>query len=498
MQKKFLTNLILLIGLNLLIKPFWIFGIDRTVQNVVGSESYGFYFAILNFSFLFNILLDLGISNFNGRNIAQHNQLLGKYFSGILVLKMILAIVYGVFILLLGYLIGYDESQLLLLKWVAVNQIILSFIIYLRSNISGLLMLKTDSFLSVLDRFLMIAICSFLLWGRVSDTPFKIEWFVYAQTAAYILTALIALSIVIGKSGFVKLRWDRAFLSVILKQSFPYALLALLMSIYNKVDAVFIERLLDGDLGDLQSGIYAKAFRIYDAGNNFALLFAVLLLPIFAKMIKQKEKVDSLVKLSFSIIFVGSSTIAISSYFFDLEIMKLLYIQYSGESTMLYLQRIHQAAEVYRILIFGFVAVSATYIFSTLLTANGNLKQLNVIAFISVVLSVVLNLTLIPELFAKGSAIASLFAQSFTAILLVICATKFFHFRFNTKFILRLFVFVIGLISVNILVKELSIVWTYQFIIAIICSIVLAFVLRLFSLKSLLTFIQDSELANKM
>ena len=80
MQKKFLTNLGLLLFLNLLVKPFWVLGIDRSVQNVVGAEEYGFYFSILNFSFLFNMFLDLGITNFNNRNIAQNAQLLNKHF----------------------------------------------------------------------------------------------------------------------------------------------------------------------------------------------------------------------------------------------------------------------------------------------------------------------------------------------------------------------------------------------------------------------------------
>ena len=78
MKKKFLTNLALLIFLNLLVKPFFIFGIDRSVQNAVGLENYGFYFTIFNFAFLFNILLDAGLTNFNNRNIAQHAQLLNK------------------------------------------------------------------------------------------------------------------------------------------------------------------------------------------------------------------------------------------------------------------------------------------------------------------------------------------------------------------------------------------------------------------------------------
>ena len=89
MQKKFLTNLSLLLFLNLLIKPFWVFGIDRTVQNLVGVESFGFYYIVFNFSFLFNILLDLGITNFNNRNIAQNHHLLSKHFSGILLMKLL-------------------------------------------------------------------------------------------------------------------------------------------------------------------------------------------------------------------------------------------------------------------------------------------------------------------------------------------------------------------------------------------------------------------------
>ena len=53
-------------------------------------------------------------------------------------------------------------------------------------------MFKTDSFLSVLDRILMILFCGVLLWGHVTATPFRIEWFVYSQSAAYIVTALTA------------------------------------------------------------------------------------------------------------------------------------------------------------------------------------------------------------------------------------------------------------------------------------------------------------------
>ena len=195
MQKKFVTNLGFLLLLNLLIKPFWLLGIDRAVQNTVGAESYGLYAALFNFSFLFNILLDVGITNYNNRNIAQHNHLLQKHLSGILVLRLALSFGYFLISIFIAYLLGYRGWQLSMLCVLLLNQALISFILYLRSNIAGLHLFKIDSMISVLDRFIMIFLCGVLLWGNISDQPFQIEWFVWAQTFAYVITAIITFMI---------------------------------------------------------------------------------------------------------------------------------------------------------------------------------------------------------------------------------------------------------------------------------------------------------------
>src|SRR6185295_16389967 len=100
MQRKFVTNLFLILSLNLLIKPFWILGIDRYVQIAVGTEVYGYYITLFNFSFLFNILLDFGITNFNNKNIAQNNHLLSKHFASIVLLRLLLAGVFTVVVVI--------------------------------------------------------------------------------------------------------------------------------------------------------------------------------------------------------------------------------------------------------------------------------------------------------------------------------------------------------------------------------------------------------------
>ncbi|MEI6060037.1 MAG: oligosaccharide flippase family protein, partial [Bacteroidota bacterium] len=284
MKRKFLTNLGFILFLNLLVKPFWIFGIDRTVQNLAAPGEYGFYFTVLNFTFLFNILLDFGITNFNNKNIAQNNQLLNKHFSGITFLRFFLAAIYFSVIFIVASIIGYDGRHMYFLAFLGFNQFLVSFILYLRSNISGLLLFRIDSVISVLDRLLMILFCSVLLWGNITTEPFRIIWFVYAQTLAYMLTAFVAMLIVIRKAAFKRLQWNTSFFLMIIKQSLPFALLVLLMSFYNRIDSVMLERLLPKGIGTTQVDIYAKAYRLLDAVNMIAYLFSVLLIPIFARL----------------------------------------------------------------------------------------------------------------------------------------------------------------------------------------------------------------------
>src|SRR5574344_744468 len=106
-QKDFIFNICLLLFLNLLIKPFWLLGIDVGVQNQVGATAYGLYFAIFNFTFLFDIILDMRITNFNNRNIARNSQLIDKHTSSIITLRLLLGVVYMLTVFIIALIIGY-------------------------------------------------------------------------------------------------------------------------------------------------------------------------------------------------------------------------------------------------------------------------------------------------------------------------------------------------------------------------------------------------------
>lgn len=474
MNREFFINIVFLVSINLLIKPFFIFFIDRTVQNVVGAETYGLYFALLNLTYLLQIFNDFGINSFNNRNISRHSHLLEKYFPNILVLKCILGLVFILLTFGVAWLFGY-AVHFHLLFFILFNQLLISFILYLRSNVSGLALYRTDSLLSALDKLLMIFICGTLLWVSPFKEQFTIEYFVYGQTLALFLTALIAFTIVYKKLNNFRLRFNPAFLKVIIKESYPYALVFFLMMIYTRIDGVMIERLLPD--GAYEAGVYASAFRLLDAGNMVGFLFAGLLLPMFSRMIKVNQSIKSLLRFSILLIWSGTITIATASIFYSNEIMDLLYL----ESTPYW-------GVILRYLMVSFIAISGIHIFGTLLTANGSLMKLNVIFLIGVLLNVFFNYFLILKFKAEGAAMATLVTQFFVLCAEIGLVIKIFKLKPDFNAVFRILGFTIFLMLIAfLLLSYSSFIWQYNFLIHILAGLGLAFLFKLIDFSGLKT-----------
>ncbi|MES2287860.1 MAG: oligosaccharide flippase family protein [Bacteroidota bacterium] len=479
MQKKFVANLAFLLFMNLFIKSIYILGFETQVQNEVGAASYGIYFAIFNFSFLLTIVLDFGITNFNNKNIAQNNHLLTKHFSGLFTLKILLAVIYIVVVVVAGFLIGYDTRLMKLLLVQGFNMFLLFFINYLRSNLAGLHLFKTDAIVSILDRSILIVLCIVMLKTDMLKEPDGIMYFVYAQTIGYSISVITAFLIILNKTHTFKLKWNWAFSLMILKKSLPFAILTLLMSFYNRIDTVMIERMLPKGVGDVQSGIYAQAFRLLDATNMIAFLTAGMLLPIFSRMLKHKESVESLVKLISTLLLTPAIVIGVGCVFYSKELMGMLYQVHVEES-----------AKIFSLLMLSFIAVSTTYIFGTLLTANGNMKQLNTMAAFGMILNITLNLLLIRQFEAYGSAISSMITQFLTAIIQVIIAQRIFKFKINYKLINTLIMFAIGVVAINYGSRMLDLNWMMSFVIMVAASVLWAFVSGIISIKSIFRIVK--------
>jgi O-antigen/teichoic acid export membrane protein len=474
MNREFLINTLFLVVINLIIKPFYIFGIDRAVQNRVGEENYGIYFALFSFTFLFQIVNDFGIQNFNSREISQHRQLLDKYFSGILSLKIVLGIIYLLVATIITAFIPSYWAALPMVLSLAGYNILTSLRQYMASNLAALGMYRLNSLLSVLDRILLIIICAVLLWVAPFSEHFEISWFIHAQNASLLITALVTFGLIFKEVKTFKISWNLPFFLLILRGSMPYALSIFLMTIYTRTDVVMLERMLTD--GSQQAGIYASAYRLLDAVNVLGLLFSGLLLPMFARQLKDKIDVAPLVRFSFQLIMVAAIMIAGTVWFYRTDIMLLLYKQATPFS-----------GDVLGVLMGSFVAVSGTYIFSTLIASAGHVGRMSWTFIAAFVINIGLNIVLIPQYKALGAAISTLITQFFVMIVLIVLSKKLEILRGGMAWILRIVVFSIAVLGLNMGIKHWQFfdIWYVQMLIAMGVSGILALAMGFLNYKKL-------------
>jgi O-antigen/teichoic acid export membrane protein len=317
-----------------------------------------------------------------------------------------------------------------------------------------------------------------LLWNKTLRPYFRIEWLIYSQTIAYLLTALCVYFTVLTK---VKQRFSKiefSFIKKIIRSSLPYALLFLLMSMSLRIDSVLLERLLPN--GDVQAGIYAQAYRLLDAACQLGYLVAGLLLPIFAKLIYDKAKLKQIVEFSAPILLIPACIIVFILFVYRNQVMQLLYHNH-----------IESSVTIFSILILSFIPISASYIYGTLLTANGNIKAINIIAFAGVIVNIGLNIVLIPVFQAKGSAIANLATQLVTCLAQLVLAQRLFKLKIIYK---RTLFFIVIMIIVGLIISNLLIYWVLGAVITATVSIIIAFGLKVLNLKSIYEILRYKEL----
>lgn len=440
MQRLFFQNLAFLLVLNLLVKPFWVLGVNVAVQNAVGPHDYGLYFAVLNLSYIFQVVLDFGIQNFNNKTVAEDSSNYQLHLVNMAIVKFALGIVY--FFILFGvgsWVLGYDDRMLRLLSIVGFNVFLSSSILFLRSNLAGLHLFKWDSLASVVDRVLMIAICGgFLLFSK---TTFQIEWFAWAQTTSYGIVIIGIAGVLALKAGKVDWKFEKNLFWKILKLSAPFALLNFLMSAYQRVDGVMLESVLEN--GTYYAGIYAQGFKVYEASTMIAFLFAGLLLPIFSKELSLKNDIRQVTKLAGKVLLVPVLILVVSTWFYAPAI-----------STILFNEAVDSSSEVLQILMLSFFPVSVGYIFSTLLTAAGDLQFLNYTSLLGLVANIALNMWLIPEYMAFGAAISTLLTQGLVIGLQFLRAWNKYQFSISSKQVVRLLIFSILLVVEGIILTR--------------------------------------------
>ncbi|GAA4342377.1 lipopolysaccharide biosynthesis protein [Flaviaesturariibacter amylovorans] len=405
--KQFLRGLSWLVVLNLLVKPLWVFGIDRKVQNEVGHEAYGTYFSILNLAIILAIIADAGLSNLLNRQLALQERMAVR---SLLRLKAGLSALYLLVFCGICWITGVTRWDLVLL--VGTLQVLSSFFVFFRNILTGYQQFRADAWLSVTDKALTLLVCAPLLYlpfgGGLSLTGF-----LWIQAGSTLVALLVAL--------FLARRHHEgpaqgAGLGEVLQLSAPFVLVILLQGAHTRLDAFLLERL--HPQGALEAGIYAAAYRLLDAANTLGFMTASFLVPFVARHLSDEALIDrTVLRLRHALLATGAlfaGGCAAAAPFVN---------------ELLYHTSAPYPAQVLALCVAVLPAYYGIHLYGSLLSASGRLGYFAGTMGACVALNAALNAALIPRYGAAGCCVAALASQYTAALLLFAGARRRFSLR---------------------------------------------------------------------
>lgn len=469
MARYLFRSLLLIVVLNLLVKPVWIFGIDREVQVLAGYEAYGRYFSYLNLAVIFNILADAGLTIFIQQHLSSQQYINLTWFKKALSFKLLLSIAYAIIVWTVAFLLGLKDHSLLLLM--IALQLLLSWLSFFRAVISARQKFVISSWLSVSDKLLLIVPGLVVLYVLMPGTSVPIHSFAFWQVVASVVSVTIALMFVwkytadavvedAGKTSF----------RTMASESAPMTAIVFIMFLHARADSVLLTQL--PGTNEVQAGIYASMFRFVDMATVLSYLISGFLLSFWAKHMKQEDVMKDTTDKIFRMMMSGALLVSIVFFF------------YSNELQLWFYQSPNYDAE--QVLKWGMLVLIPYFLvdlFGTLLVAAKKMNFFLTLIIVCAALNITLNLVFIPVYQAIGSAIIAIGTQGILAAGLAYSCYKNWKLVPQRKSVINLVLMAILLIVVVQMLHQTSIPVFLQLAVVFFFWILFVFGLKLFSVN---------------
>ncbi len=433
-----------MVVVNLLVKPLYIFGVDRVMQLKLGAKVYGTYAPLLNLAIVLNMLLDMGLTSLNTKNTAEDPTLVAKDFKNLFVIKFALFVFYGVVTIIVGALLHYDKQALHLLFLITIIQGLNSFLQFLRSFYAGNQLFIWDTFLSIGDKLLLIIAAFVIMLNQTLWQSFTIMHYAVLQLICYALVIVIAWFFALNKKLITKSIFNYLDTIKLFKNGLPIALLIFLMAIYLRSDMFILERIS----GTEAANLYAFCYRQLDAVNMIGFLFAGILLPMFSKNIRYSKNLNDIAKMASCLLIPASIILSMWCFFQAAPILNFLGLQ-APNTTI-----------TFKLIMLSFPGLCLIHIFCTLLTASYKINTLLLISLVGALLSIVLNLLVDFKYGAIGAAGISLIVNLSIGCAYLFASIHYFKFDFFKSLFLQVVSVVLITFFINYFLANYAIMWS--------------------------------------
>ncbi|MDP3964160.1 MAG: flippase [bacterium] len=390
------------------------------ISRAVGHEDIGKYLFALSLTTIFGIFIDIGLSPILTREIAKDREKTHIFLNTATTLKILTAIfAYGAVFAIINIL-DYPELTRHLVYIAGFIMILDSFTLSFYAVFRGYQLLKYESTGVILNKIVVIGVgASALLAGK------GVTWLVLAIFAGSFFNVLYTLVLLLWKVRW-RPRWHLNFtvLRALLRLALPFAIASIFITVFGYVDTVLLN-ILGGERGDSYTGWYGTAYKLTYAFQFIPIAVAAAVFPAMSSyFVSSKELLARTFDRAMYYLLIISVPIAFGVIAIADKLIMTIWGE-AFEASILPLQ----------ILIVSLVFLFANYPVGSLLNACNRQTRNTVNIGVTMVVSVVLNLALIPKYTFIGTSIASLIS------IIVMFALGFYVvgqiIRYDKKFLVK-------------------------------------------------------------
>lgn len=360
------------------------------IARMVGVEDTGKYVFALSFTTLFAIFIDLGLGPVLTREIAKFKDKSRQYLSNILALKIPLALVTYLIVAGMINILGYPQLTKSLVYISGIIMFIDSFSLSFWAVLRGHQQLKYES-LGVMG----LQLITVTLGGLVLYFELGLTLLISALLVGSLFNLGLAIAMIKRRLKIsIVPHYEPQVLKLLFRIGIPFALAGIFSRIYTSLDTVLLSTLS----GDAAVGWYSIPVKITLALQFLPMAFMAALFPAMSEyFVSNKEKLAKTFEKAMHYLMIISLPLAAGIIVLAEPVILKVY-------TLEYLNSILPLKILMVSLFFLFINFPVGY----LLNACNKQVTNTVNMGITVVVSVVLNIILIPRFGYVGAATTSL------------------------------------------------------------------------------------------
>jgi O-antigen/teichoic acid export membrane protein len=369
-------------------------------MNHLGEAGFGNFQALVNYTALVAVLVDLGFNTLYVREGARHPAEIGRYLSNLLSARVLLALVALVVLAAALNLAGL--GWLLLPGFVLM--VLTSYSNLLRNTFYALQQLSFEAVAIVLESVILLGL---VLYGIMRHEG--VAYFIWAYAASYGFScAYFVVVIVARRMAAIRWRLELAFLRRWFWEGLPFALTFVLTTLYFKIDVPILLAIKGAD----QTGVYSSAYKPFEALIFVPMTLLQVVFPVLSIYHRNSpERLRQTVERFFKALVLLGWPTTVGTVLLAPGLTHLLRL-------------FNDAEEPLRILAVGFVVLFVNNAFIGALNSMDKQVLFTYAAGISVVVNVALNVVLIPFYGYDGAAWATVLTEIALAITGYVLTTR--------------------------------------------------------------------------